>query len=602
MTSSSTTKVGESWTRNAYFRGAINFSKNLVDRIDEEVKRADEELLRRGAEYERVSHNFEKQLALRLRRQTIQSADVIEARHAYQAEEDTKRKQDLAEIREVYPLSSLEDDAEHHLRTILRSKLLSHLKKLEEMGHFDRTLSSENHFCTLKDQKGEDGSVRENDVSTPPRYANVVSTTASQGAAIPLRATVKREVYFVPQKEVERHQSKKEVPGSPFSAQALLDVQPSNQITSSSCRTTGSTRNAIGYSSVPFRNTSQLLPSLSALPIAEFEASVQDRSFKRREEFFKDRLQLFRTRKKEFGEKKIFIRNFSVTCTSDQDGVRSSIEARSRNDDELLPYAKKHVEESIKKIKQIQRERKKRAKKAQELIGQLQSVVNNDSRTDTNHKNDAGQQSFLPHSPGEENLIRSVIRQAMRVDFSAREGNHCNSVHQTPVSEKKNFPVSSSLFADKYFQSFSLPTELSVAQREEVQRYAWPLELENRISHCLCATVDQSIADLKWRPVLLSTVDADALLASAVEHVPYCQWMTGRSQKVCVPAVTPLQEIFRSTNAVNLPSALPLAEISSYGASPRRPILPAVGCKVWFHVKGRGESVFSTAHFKGCEI
>lgn len=601
MNSSSSPKGNASWARNAYFRAAINFSKNLVDCIEEEVKCADAELLRRGEEYERVSHIFEKQLAQRLRRQTIQSEDVIDARHAYQVEEDTKRRQDLVKIREVYPLSFLEDDAEYHIRTILRSKLLENLKNLEEMPQLGGTSNKLNHFFPLNGQKSENRTVQDIDVSTPPRYVDEISTAASQGSDFPLSATAESEVFFVPRKEVKCHQNRTEVPGSPLSAQTLRDVPSSNLIAASTSHTTESTCCASSHSCISFPSESQPLPSLSALPIAEFEASVLDRSYERREQFLKDRLQLFNGQKKEFEDKRISVRNSSSTSSNGQDDVRSSIEARSGNDDELIPYAERQVEESVKKLRRIQRERKKSAKKAQELIGQLLSIVGNDSKTESNHRNDAEQKSFPPQSSGEEDLIRAVIRQAMKVKLSARDENPCHSAHQIGVPDKPEFSASS-LFDDKYFKSFSLPMELSVAQREEVQRYVWPRELENRISHCLCATVEQPITDIKWRPVLLSSVDADALLASAVESGPYRQRKTGRNQKVRVSAVTLLKEKFQSTSAVGLPSALSLAEIASYGASPRRPILPAVGCKVWLHVKRRGESVFSSVHFEGCEI
>lgn len=598
----------ESWTRNAYFRAAINFSKNLVDQIEIETKTADEELLRLEAESEHAMHRFEEQLVQRFRKRTIHSDDVIQTRHAYQEEEDKKRKQDLFEIREAFPLASLEDDVEYQLRIVLRNRLLSHLKRLE-MENSRSNSRTTSQYSPSADNDSEGDKV--------PLVCPLAKIRVDEGpmdvsptSSSLVEAFMPREPYFIPRCHAKLPLKPKRQTVHQTSSTAVPRTKHLQEgMSVKTALTEEPTSAEAGDRSSTCDFLEEPEQSLAGLHIAEFEAIAVARADKSREKLLHDRLEHFRNL-----IKRITVTEESTTIPRTKssrnvkEAPRNSSASLAANDLPSVPRLEKHIDLSLKKLHKFQKERKQRAKRAQERLYQLKNAKRKRGIVPCMTVRNEGQEPSAPDSVDAEKLIREVIRKGKLVDFcdyesvGSRGSRDLASHHDILFPSLSSTPSSSpSLFSEKFSQPVALPFEVSTAQKDEVERYLWPSQLERCISHCLCGVVDPDSMSTRWNPVLLSISDVEALSVSSIElSASRCLSRNGslRHSSTC----TAEGRIADRSATTICPSPLPLAAVASYGAASRRPALPAAACMVWLHVKGRGEGVSSVVHLEGCEI
>lgn len=561
--------IRECWTRNAYFRAAINFSVSLVDQIERETQWANEEIVRYAAEQSSNRAAFEKQLRQKIARQAIKSEGVHLSRQTQLDEEADHSKRIDQDIRKRFPLSTLDEQTESQLRITLRSRLQENLRGLEN-GFYTSNPSSPS--CMAASQSALLGA--DNAIDAAPQRAGL---------------------YFIP-----RDSAFTAVSTSCTRTSQETDAEPSNV-------------------------------SQKDLDIAQLEYSMRQRSDMRQEAFLDARISYFRetldtlesqrrtleAQKKSDKKNAESIKFYKRELKTAEETRRNFVEERDKRNEfnsSRLSELRKRVLQNAKKMKnQAKKSHSQKlstaptltARKRSPIEQQIVSIIRKSLTKDTLTRMTTLNNDHHPHP-----YSSSAAGAAEETPLPAYGLMHFMDL---PLSED-------SYEMENQIRQFLWPSELEQSIPHVLTGWCKPViyrssgKIQNSASNATgwrktaanlapaaAATFSPNSQQKKWRPILLT--ETDVLYLQRVES------KTKTLHERRNPSSLDDEEN-RSKNANGQPQQPQdgnnldwmLSKTATYGSSSRRPILPGEAKLSWLSIKGVGDFVSSVTSLKGCEL
>lgn len=540
------------WTRNAYFRAAINFSTSLVDQIERETKWADEEIVRYAAEQSSNRAEYEKELRRKIARQTIKTESALLSRQTQLDEEADQSKRIDQDIRKRFPLSTLDEKSESELRITLRSRLLENLKGLES-GFYSSNPNSPS--CTAASQTA------------------LLASNSNSDDVVPQRAGL----YFIPRGIPPTSSSRTVANTEPTSiSQKDIDIAQFefSMRRSSDLRKEAFLNDRADY----FRQRVELLKSLIASTPSKSEKKMKEElAFSMRE------LHTVEKTRREFQEER---EERNALNSARLSKLRERVSNKQQG-------AKKSC--SLKSISKSQSSSSVTAGRSP-LEERVVSIIRYSLKKDTlsrmislNSSAHANTTTISNSTPLPEYGLMHFV------DLPLPEDSH-----------EEDIQVTRYLWPSELEQS--IPHVLTGWCRPLISRAT-----QKTTRTVQAATLSPTVASKlpvngkkkKWRPILLSEIDVLSL-----ERVHRTHQTTPMVRGTCATygtlevrdesAPEQLQAPEESGDGMNKDAML--AQAANYGNNSRRPTLPGEAHLAWMSIKGVGDFIACASSFEGCEL